>query len=310
MRYGEYHFNSVFEQEAILPPYKGSTFRGLFGHALRKVVCVLKTGVCDDCLLNEKCLYAQVFEISAGSKSEGKKRLAAPPHPYVIEPPADTKVNYAAGDAFDFTLLLFGNFNDSLPYFIFAFEQMGQLGAGKKINGQRPHFALKKVIAADSTIYSSETKKIQGAYKPENMVIPAPPVGHVHRLEIEILTPLRLKYQNNYETALPFHILIRAALRRISSLFNAFGEGEPELEYRGLVRRAQEVAITKSSLQWFDWRRYSNRRDQAMLMGGLIGKVTYTGDLTEFLPLLRLCATVHLGKQTAFGLGKIKVREL
>ena len=307
MRYGEYHFNSVFEQEAILPPYKGSTFRGLFGHALRKVVCVLKTGVCDDCLLSEKCLYAQVFEISAGSKSEGKKRLAAPPHPYVIEPPADTKINYAAGDAFDFTLLLFGNFNDSLPYFIFAFEQMGQLGAGEKINGQRPHFALKKVIANDSTIYSSETKKIQGDYKPENMVILAPPVGPVHRLEIEILTPLRLKYQNNFETALPFHILIRAALRRISALFNAFGEGEPELDYRGLVRRAEKVSVTQSTLQWFDWRRYSNRHDQAMLMGGLIGKITYAGDLTEFISLLRLCETVHLGKQTAFGLGKIKI---
>ncbi|PIP08439.1 MAG: hypothetical protein COX51_04395 [Syntrophobacteraceae bacterium CG23_combo_of_CG06-09_8_20_14_all_50_8] len=112
---------------------------------------------------------------------------------------------------------------------------------------------------------------------------------------------------NALESALPFHVLIRAALRRVSALFAAYGDGEPDLDYRGLVRRAQEITIEESHLHWFDWRRWSNRQDQEMLMGGLIGTVAYSGDLTEFIPLLHLCETLHLGKQTAFGLGKIKI---
>lgn len=307
MHFGKYHFNSVFEEEAILPPYKGSTFRGLFGHALRKVVCVLKTGDCAACMLNGKCLYAQVFETPAGRLGEGKLRLAAPPHPYVIEPPPDTQTRYSMGDAFDFTLLLFGRFNESLPYFIFAFEQMGQMGAGQRINGHRPRFVLEKVTANGAEIYSGLTRKIQGDHVTENMVLTATHSNPVQRLEINLLTPLRLKYLNELETALPFHVLIRAALRRVSSLIAAYGDGEPTLDYRGLVRRAQEIAIEESHLHWFDWRRWSNRQDQEMLMGGLIGTIAYSGDLTEFIPLLLLCETLHLGKQTAFGLGKIKI---
>ena len=44
-----------------------------------------------------------------------------------------------------------------------------------------------------------------------------------------------------------------------------------------------------------------------MLMGGMVGNVTYSGDLAEFLPLIRFCEKTHLGKQTSFGLGKIEI---
>lgn len=307
MLFGQYEISCVFTSPASLPPYKGSTFRGLFGHALKKVVCVLKTGVCADCLLRSKCLYAQVFEVIAESNDEGKRRLSARPHPYVIEPSADTKTAYQAGDRLDFSLLLFGKFNDSLPYFIFAIEQMGQMSLGRKIEGRRPHYILKEVTSGDSLIYSGETKKMLNDCQLRDICLAAPSGTPVTRVEINLLTPLRLKYLNELESELPFHVLIRAALRRISSLFKAFGAGEPELDYRGLVRRAQEISAAESHLHWLDWRRWSNRQKREMQMGGLIGKVIYEGDLTEFIPLLRLCQMVHLGKQTAFGLGKIKI---
>lgn len=307
MHFGRYSFHNVFQEDALLPPYKGSTFRGLFGHALKKIVCALKTGNCPDCILNERCLYAQVFETPSGHLKEGKQRLAAPPHPYLIEPPLDRQTRYATGDAFDFTLFLFGRFNESLPYFIFAFEQMGQMGAGKKVNGQRARFVLEKVTSNGMEIYSQESGKILGGGEKEQLTLTAPHDEPVHRMEISLLTPLRLKYLNSLESTLPFHVLVRAALRRVSSLFAAYGEGEPDLDYRGLVRRAKEIVIEQSQLHWFDWRRWSNRQDQEMLMGGMIGTVTYAGVLTEYIPLLRLCEILHLGKQTAFGLGKIKI---
>jgi hypothetical protein len=46
-----------------LPEYKGSTFRGGFGHAFRKVVCALKAKECADCLLKEKCIYSYIFDV-------------------------------------------------------------------------------------------------------------------------------------------------------------------------------------------------------------------------------------------------------
>ena len=46
----------------VLPPYKGSTLRGGFGFAFKRVVCALLNQDCPDCLLKEKCLYSYVFE--------------------------------------------------------------------------------------------------------------------------------------------------------------------------------------------------------------------------------------------------------
>ena len=64
-------------------------------------------------------------------------------------------------------------------------------------------------------------------------------------------------------------------LRRVSSLFNAFGDGEPEIDYKGLVKEAEAVRVKDSNLKWFDWERYSNRQDTRMFMGGIIGSASH-----------------------------------
>ena len=55
MLYGNYQFFCHLKNEVILPHYKGSTFRGVFGRALKKVVCALKKEDCEDCLLKKRC---------------------------------------------------------------------------------------------------------------------------------------------------------------------------------------------------------------------------------------------------------------
>jgi len=311
MLYGKYTFCSVFEDDALLPYYKGSTFRGVFGHALRRVVCALKRQDCKDCLLRQKCVYAFVFE-GAGTPEESlpHNRIASPPHPYVIEPPESQQLHFKEGERFNVSLLLFGKANDYLPYFIYAFEQMGALGIGKRVNGKRARFLLESVRVGDDEIYLSKDNRIRRGNFTQQLYVEdlkMPGDASVHRLQLTLKTPLRLKFENSLEASLPFHVLTRGMLRRISSLENFYGNGEPPLDYRDLVERAKSVEIIESSLRWFDWKRYSTRQDQSMLMGGLLGEITYEGALGEFLPFIRVCEKLHIGKQTSFGLGKIEL---
>ncbi|NQU02591.1 MAG: CRISPR system precrRNA processing endoribonuclease RAMP protein Cas6 [Syntrophaceae bacterium] len=315
MLYGNYVFSCRLESDAILPVYKGSTFRGVFGTALKRVVCALKLQDCKDCLLRNKCVYSLAFETPGGEyTNQDSRRIPSPPHPYVIEPSFTTKTHYKKGEPFEFTLILFGKINDYLPYFIYAIEQMGMIGIGKKIDGKRPGFALERIAAEDkSIIYSSHDKKVRNGDFSRNIYLHD--VSHdtdesAEGLEIKIETPLRLKFRNRLEANLPFHILIRTALRRISSLYNYYGNGEPALNYKDLVKRADDIKIEDSAIEWVDWKRYSNKQEQSMLMGGIVGTVSYTGDLAEFLPLLRLCETFHMGKQTTFGLGKLTISKV
>jgi len=304
MLFGEYAFEAVLEDEALLPPYKGSTFRGVFGRALKAVVCALKRQECADCLLGRQCLYTRIFETPPDYRQPGRP---TPPHPFVIEPPDTTKTHFLPGEAFNFTLLLFGPANQYLPYFVYAFEEMGKIGIGRQIEGRRARFVLQSVRSAGQAIYDAVHRTLSPAEAVELSLERPPPAKAVTFLTVRLLTPLRLKYQNRLQADLPFHVLLRAALRRLSALNSWFGAGEPPLDYKGLTARAQEVKVRSAALRWYDWQRYSHRQDQAMLMGGLVGEVTYAGDLSEFIPVLRYAEKVHLGKATTFGLGKIRL---
>ena len=295
MRYGRYQFRCVFEGEAILPQYKGSTFRGVFGHALKRVVCALKRQTCEDCLLKDQCLYTRIFETRG-------------PHPFVIEPPDTRQTRFSKGDAFDFQLLVFGAVNDHLPYFIYAFDQMGRLGVGRRIEGQRGQFSLREVVCGDQVVYSAAEGVLHRA-ETERLAVDSgdESSGRMTRLTVRLETPLRFKRDNRISGKLPFHVLVRLMLRRAKMLMIAFGDGEPELDYSGLVHRAEGVAMAENRLRWFDWERFSQRQGQRMYMGGLVGSVTYEGDFGPYRGLLEMGEKVHLGKQTTFGLGKVGV---
>jgi hypothetical protein len=307
MRHQTYNFHSIFESDAVLPQYKGSTFRGVFGHALKRVVCALKGQECADCLLRGKCLYALVFETDKAMPPPEGLVMAAPPPPFVIEPPLSRQTHYPAGTAFDFRLLLFGAVNDNLPYFIYAFEQMGQFGVGRRIEGRRGRFRLESVTANGETIYAGGDRKLRAFGPPEVLTPRAGPISDkTLQLKLSLETPLRFKADNHFAQELPFYMLVRTMIRRADALQICYGAGQPDWDHKGMVARADAVRIAKDRVRWFDWRRYSARQESEMRMGGLVGEAIYEGPLSEYRPLIEFCEKVHIGKQTTFGLGKLK----
>ena len=104
MLYGHFTFRCILNDEAILPPFKGSTFRGAFGSALKHVVCALKRKDCRECLLNSRCIYSLVFEKKDRQRITGRHMIPQP-HPFVIEPPLNSKVRIKPGEEFNFNLI-------------------------------------------------------------------------------------------------------------------------------------------------------------------------------------------------------------
>ncbi|MDP2798747.1 MAG: CRISPR-associated protein Cas6, partial [Deltaproteobacteria bacterium] len=135
------------------------------------------------------------------------------------------------GETFDFKLLLFGRAVEYIPYCVYAFDQMGQSGIGKCVNGRRAGFVLKEVRLGPGgeTIYSSQDQRLQRVNFSSELTLPEPPAADIRRITVHLETPLRVKQENHLTADLPFHVLIRAALRRVSSLFTHYGSGEPDL---------------------------------------------------------------------------------
>lgn len=298
---------------ARLPAYIGSTVRGAFGWALKRCTCMLKHQHCSACILRTSCAYAVLFATELYEDASHGGTINARPHPLVFQLTNPGAVIGQSGEIWDFSLLVIGRGSEFLPHIVHSVQRMGEAGIGAGIRQGLGRFRLEKVIAEGVSLFDAATGSFEKGFAQRKVSLNCShtvPGSAVHQLHVHLHTPLRLKQKNSLQTEIPFHVFIRAALRRISALEIAYGHeegGEPALDYQGLVRRAEEVCIKKSTLRWQELQRYSNRQEKKVSLSGLMGTVTYEGDLAAFVPILHYVRQVHLGKQTVFGLGKIAI---
>ncbi|HHY59522.1 MAG TPA: CRISPR system precrRNA processing endoribonuclease RAMP protein Cas6 [Clostridia bacterium] len=295
----------------ILPRYKGSTLRGCFGAAFRRIACVQRNSTCRDCIVRFQCPYAYIFETAPPENSQALRKYENIPRPFVLEPPLETKTEYQPGEKLSFGLVLVGRAIDYLPYFILAFQELGEIGIGK---GRRP-FQLDTVTAinpikkVEQEIYRASTGKVYNhdlaiygsAILQEAMRI------QPDRLTLNFETMTRIKHEDSIVRHIEFHMLIRALLRRLSSMLYFHHGLERKEDFPALIQKAETVTITRDTTRWVDWERYSNRQEARMSLGGVVGQVSYEGDLSDFLPILIIGELIHVGKAATFGMGKYTV---
>ncbi|GAB6158204.1 CRISPR system precrRNA processing endoribonuclease RAMP protein Cas6 [Desulfotomaculum varum] len=295
----------------VLPPYKGSTLRGGFGSAFQRIACAQRNNICKNCLLKISCPYVYIFETTPPPGGQALRNYESIPRPFILEPPLDTKTNYAPGEQLTFNLILVGKAIEYLPYFIVSFKELGRNGMGKG----RKEFTLQEIRAVNPL--TGQTKAIYAEpdylIKPHRFAITgsdfkATGFTRPGKLTINYKTMTRLKFADEYVERIEFHILIRNLLRRISSLAYFHHDWEIEADFAGLIERAGQVEIIKDNTRWVDWERYSSRQDNKINLGGVVGEVTYQGDIEEFLPLLLLGQYIHVGKAAVFGMGWYEVQ--
>lgn len=179
-RLAKFRFTIYAREQIRLPVYMGAVFRGGFGYAFKKVVCVVKGKPCDTCLLKQKCIYSYIFETPPPDDTEILRLYPKVPHPFVIEPPVTEKQAFAPGESFSFHLILIGNAIDYLPYFIYTFTELGKQGIGTG----RGRYDLVQVegIGLDgkaAEIYTHKTQTLTNRY----------PIIQAHQLDHQDIAP-------------------------------------------------------------------------------------------------------------------------
>lgn len=300
----------------VLPPYKGSTFRGGFAGTFQRLVCSTGRRECKPCPVKQSCPYALVFASEPPPGAEALRNYDDIPRPFVLEPPPDEKTVYNPGDPVVFTLILFGRTANLLPYFIVTLDEFGRRGIGR---GRRPftvgQIAATNPLTGESAVIYRHTDRV---VRPKDLSVTAAdiwsrtagelsPDGEVFTVRIRFLTPARITYEGRPARAPEFHIIIRNLLRRISSICYFHHGSAYEADFQGIIRRATEVSLVEDGTYWFAWERYSSRQERKVPLGGFVGEAVYAGPLHEFWPLLRLGELIHVGKGTVFGQGKFTI---
>ena len=274
-----YQFNFVVSEPILLPEYSGSTLRGAFGRALRKIACMTKLEDCKGCPLYRTCPYTNIFE-----------------------PPAWGERLYAEGEKLTFSLVLFGRLIEQLPLIAFAFKRAFDYNVGR---GKANLLDIAKV-EVDLTRQSI----LQNGNIIEHKKTIEIPTALDSVAQIKIETPLRLQENGkplrvNEITAERFFISLAKRL----SLLSEFHSEPLNLDFGLLKTQIAQIQDDKH-LKWQDWTRYSSRQDQKMKLGGVIGEWQFKNLSPELAKLLYLGQWLHCGKNATFGLGKYRITNL
>lgn len=297
-----------------LPAYAGSALRGSLAAAYKRTVCVVEHRDCPRCHLRTVCTYPLIFEPPPRPDVPLLGAEGVPPA-YILRPPPVRNWHHPVpqpigpGQRWAFDLLLFGSAIDQFPLVLYAAHRAFQGGLG----GRRVPFHIRQVLQVYP--HRRQARPLFRAhpmplYRTPRPVILRPPrrTRPVERLRIRFVTPIRLKQGGRYRFDARLDTLIAALLRRLSRLGLLYGTGPVE-EYRDLLAVARQVRTVRQDLAWVDWTRYSGRQATVMQLGGWVGEIEFEGPLTPLWGWLRLGEVVHVGKNTAFGLGQYVIRK-
>ena len=311
LRVACYRLEIRAETALCLPPYKGSTFRGGFGGVFKRIACAMPGQCRERCRIGAACPYGYIFETSPPPGARQLRNLSDIPRPFVLEPPETEQEVFQPGEGMRLGLALVGRGIEYLPYFILTFRALGEEGIGKG----RGRFRLVRVAAlhpltgAEAEVYSGADGMVRTcdlAVTGEELAEAGEGIGE--EATVAFLTPTRLTGEERLQDKPEFHLLYRAALRRVSSLMAFHCGATLDLDYRAEIEAAKGVRLAEDRTRWEEWERYSSRQGQRMKFGGIVGEARYAGDLRRFGAMLRAVEVVHVGKNTTFGLGRVQIK--
>ena len=312
------HFTCQVQTPILLNEHQGSAIRGALFHALRNQFCFNKEAKnCGQCALWATC---PICFLVATRDAEGKRGVEVP-RPYIVEPPLDGKIHYEPGEPLEFGLTLFAQALNLFPYVVLGSQALERGGLGKRLRREdgrwrRGTFAVQEIAAVNRLSGERQPVLRQG----DTMVsVPDLPVTNQQvlaravqlprdRITLVFKTPTRIIERGKLLHRPAFRPLIQRLHRRLRDLIRQFTEAPWEFDFRQVMAQAEAVRVAEDQTRWVELDSFSTRRSTSTPMGGLVGQVTFEGDLEPFLPWLVWGEVVHVGKDAVKGNGGYEIR--
>jgi len=300
-------------ENASLPAHKGALFRGGFGYAFQRATCRERCwGCASACASEQICPYRWVFETPHPPGVAQLHDLQDIPRPFALRLGSDQRTRYQAGEALEFGLAIFGRGIDYLPYFLFGFARLGELGLG----AGRAQARLERAEVLDpwspvGTVVYQDGRAISPPTLPriDGPTILARAAALPPSLHLRIEAPLRVKAGGAFITRLDLPALVRALAWRLDALATFHSSGPWPVSQRGLADMARSVRVEQEQVRWEDWERRSDHRSgpQRIQMGGIVGSATLHAVPVELRAMLLAGTIANVGKASVFGNGALTV---
>lgn len=294
-------FNLEFLKDALLPEFKGSTFRGAVGWHLKKAVDTLKP------------VYDNVFETEGDENNpavlKGVKKI---PHPFILHPPLINKRDFKTGEIITVGITLIGYAHNFLPFFVEAFTTMGEAG----ITSKGHKFKLRNVLSEDFykskyLVYERGLSKSKKNYKAiTNKDILKNIDYSTASVKLIFETPFLVQdkdgeIKENGKNRITPKLLVTAIENRYKSLAQLFCRSTTDI--KKIFIPDQSVEITNVDIHDYKMHSFSNRSNSPQEFEGLTGSIKLKGNLKSILPILYIGEKINIGKKTSYGWGQYKI---
>lgn len=286
-----------------LPSFRGTTLRGAFGYALKDTVCALRRQECGTCLCRSRCAFPNVFEGVPPPARTFMRNYPYVPQPFVMRVVDRAKRDIHEGDTEEFGIRCFGPASELYPYVLMAVIEMGQRGLGR----DQIAFAVTGVSDGEKTIYDAACGgELQNPTRRTAAHSASANGAGSIRLDLEYLTPTRIRTEGRTNRLPDLPAIIRAAYRRLRILDHFYGDGDsiPE-DVSDMLAVAEQARPLDSSVRPYTINRRSTRQQTDMALDGVVGRASYELPDASLVPWLSMAEDCHIGKATSFGFGRI-----
>lgn len=290
-------------QTCTLGPSPGRLLRGMLKRIVQEESSCLdpKPELCARCPKADECAYLKLM-------MEDRTK----PQPYWID--LDSTESWEgriqAGSSLSFTCLVVG---DRIPYLV---KLEGALASEKHLTIDRNGIRLEIDMLefqrlGQPTAWTTEISERVAAFSAD--------CSDTQHMIVQLKTPTRIKHDTLILTEssdFQFPILIEAIWNRAADLATYLGSpfASGQAAPSDLILRATHVyTIPGSDLDFFEEeavRKRSGGSGRVERTGGFKGRVTFSGNLIPFLPLLMIGEVIHIGKKTTQGLGRYLIESI
>lgn len=279
--------------------------RGALGFWLRRITCLSPARCHEVCRNPGGCLYSRIFEPVAGSSG----RYHHLPRPFALR---ETLGSPKGGQRWEFLMVATGPALDNIAYVILALSEAARHGFS---NGGGQAFTLR--LVRDQTgqvIFDGDAEVIRFSPAPlieDDLARVAGEVSGGDALEVIFASPTAINVEGRPVLVPSFAELIITTVRRWWTLSQAYGVDADAIDTRWRrqdVSLLKSVGIVRSSTYPSRRVRFSSRQGQEQVLNGILGSVTYHGNLTPWAEAIAFASFVQIGKGTTFGQGSVLPR--
>ena len=284
------NFQAQAQRDILLPGYLGNTIRGALGTTLSRTHCRKNTLACNSCDFSADCVYRQVFKMP-----DMLPGFSSVPNPFVIKAPKDNKRRYTTGEMMGFSIVLFGR---AIGWWREIAEAMENSFKGR-FGGHMNAFKLTDIYDDDNNNifcngHFGDTPQISVWSDETDETLP-----DVSAVGITFMTPTEIRHKDTLVIEPGFNLFINNLINRISLIIDIYGDKDFTITYRLLGRKPYVSSNFATILTSIDQEKF--------YIEGIIGKLTFEGELSDYLPYLALGTKLHIGKKTTRGCGEYEL---